>query len=68
MAAKRGRSITNFGGFLNPLAIGGASVGVTEVIMVGEQAGRLRGIKPDRVVGSGKDRLRGIVRKGKPSQ
>jgi len=24
MAAKRGRSITNFGGFLNPFAIGGS--------------------------------------------
>ena len=68
MAAKRGRSITNFGGFLNPFAIGGASVGVQESIIVGEQAQRLRGAKPDRVVGSTSRRLRGIVRKGKPSQ
>lgn len=68
MAAKRGRSITSFGGFLTPVSISGSSVGVTEVIIVGEQAHRLRGIKPDRVVGSDKDRLQGIVRKGKPSQ
>ncbi len=68
MAAKRGRSITNFGGFLNPFAIGGSSAGAQESIIVGEQASRLRGISPDRVVGSSDSRLRGIVRKGKPSQ
>ncbi len=62
MAVKRGRSITNFGGFLNPFSVGGAVVSVAEAILVGEHTDRVTGLKANRVVGSGENRLKGIVR------